>query len=90
MKLLQRRLRISWVWLVGALVFSAISGYSLATDQFTFPKGRFGSGGKRTVIRRDARLADYWTVVGVHGLFAGVGWVFTFYQSRRGSWFNPI
>lgn len=89
MKLLQRRMRISWGWLLLAVFFSIPTILSLADGSYTRPKPRLG-GDRKPPIERSVDPQDYWFRVGIEAAIAGTGWLFAFYQFRRGSWFNPI
>jgi hypothetical protein len=85
MKILQRRLRISWGWLFAAVLFSLFSVLSLATDEAFLPSRRRYD---RAPIKRQTNPRDFYFFLGVHVTLAAVGTVFTRYQFHEGSWFS--
>lgn len=85
MKFLQRRLRISWGWLVTAVLFSLFSALTLATDSVVLPARRSYD---RTTIKRQTNPRDFYFFLGVQVTLAAVGTVFTRYQFHEGSWFS--
>ena len=87
MKLLQRRLRISWGGLAIATLASFFSISALVTGELYIPRGRFGTSQR---ILKTVDPDGFFTFLIFFLAAALVGWLFTFYQFRRGSWFNPI
>jgi hypothetical protein len=87
MKILQRRMRVSWGWFVIAAIFSALALRGLATDILIVPPGKSTRG--RVIVRQEKPASFNWGF-GCFSVFSAVGFTFAFYQFRRGSWFNPI
>jgi hypothetical protein len=85
-KLLQRRMRIAWGWFFTASFFSAI-----ALESYT--RGQIVELGRRHLnvpIRESTDPDGFYFFLGTYAVIAAIGWIFSFYQFRRGSWFNPI
>ncbi len=88
MKLFERRLRVSKIYLVGAIFYAALVALSLASGSTMVMPGRSHVG--RPLIVRAKDPGDFALVVGCYAGFAAVSAFFSKYQFRRGSWFNPI
>jgi hypothetical protein len=87
MKLLERRMRVSWGWFIVAVICASLAIFALRTDLIVLLPGRHTHG------RVIAKLADPVNYAFVLALYCGatvLGLMFAFYQFRRGSWFNPI
>jgi hypothetical protein len=87
MKLLERRMRVSWGWLILAALFSTLAILALGTDELLVLRGRIGR--MRSILRASDPDGFLFFLIG-YVVTAAVGWLFAFYQFRRGSWFNPI
>ena len=70
-----------------AVPFSALGLLAISTGELLVPRRGFGS--SRSILQ--ASDPDGFVLfLGIYFAAAAVGWLFTFYQFRRGSWFNPI
>jgi hypothetical protein len=85
--ILQRRLRLGWHWLILAVPFSALVLLAISTGELLVP--RRGIGSSRSILQA-SNPESFALFLGIYFAVAAVGWLFTFYQFRRGSWFNPI
>jgi hypothetical protein len=87
MKLFERRLRVSKLYLAAAIFFAALAILSFASGS-TMLVGGHSHG--RQLILRAKDPASFALVAGGHVAGAVVFAFLSRYQFRRGSWFNPI
>jgi hypothetical protein len=87
MKLLQKRMRVSWGWFALASIFSALAIIAVWTDELWILRGHIGH--TRSILKA-INPDGFSYFLRVYIAIAAVGWLFSFYGFRRGSWFNPI
>src|SRR5687767_14465850 len=87
MKLLQKRMRISWGSFALASIFSALAIIAIWTDELWVLRGRIGH--TRSILKATDPDGFCYFLLGYIAT-AAIGWLFSFYGFRRGSWFNPV
>jgi hypothetical protein len=84
---LKRRMRVAWPSLIFALPFSALATLALTSGELYILPGRSGSG---NIIVKATDPSGFKLFLGAYLAMAVMGWLFAFFEFRRGSWFNPI
>jgi hypothetical protein len=86
MKLFERRMRLSKGNAALFLAFAIFPIIALYTGESIIPRGRTGTT-RLILLREDPK--GFWMVTSYFLIAAFICLFFTFYQFRKGSWFNP-
>lgn len=87
MKLFEKRWRISWPYFIFGTVFAAFTTLSIVSGDAAVIARRGDAA--RHFLREKEPTAFLW-VVGLYAALTLIGYFFSRFQFRRGSWFNPI